>query len=239
MSEPHHYATVKESYEAGKMIAGDHVKAFKRSLFLFALAYTMQGGAYLSIYGVMAALFSSPVQARYAWIWFGLMLVFVLINVCARWFAHDFEYTDTMANITHDMRSKLGKKLRTMPLEVLGRYKTGDLNSGLSSNVDESVMMLGMVSGMFIETVLTPAVVVVGMWFIDWRMAVVLMVIMPLAIPLYRRKRRSGIHEKTAVTHAGSALESDIIEYIQGLAVLRTTNQTGENAKRLHSGGYI
>ncbi|WP_320044349.1 ABC transporter ATP-binding protein [uncultured Desulfobacter sp.] len=196
----------------------------------------MQGLTYLSIYGVMAALFSSPANARQAWGWFGLMAVFVLINGFARWFAHDFDYGDTTANITQNMRANLGKKLRTMPLEVLGSYKTGDLNASLSSSVDESVMMLGMISGMFIEIVLTPAVVISGMFFIDWRMALLLMIIMPLSIPLYRRKRKSGIHEKTEIAHANSALESDIIEYIQGLPVLRTTNQTGKNANRLYRG---
>mgnify|MGYP002277274455 CR=1 FL=1 len=230
------YATFKETYEVGKMIADNHAKDYKRSLLLYVLAYTMQGFTYLSIYGIMAALFSSPIAAGHAWIGFGLMVLFVLINTFARWFAHDFEYTDTMANMTHNMRSKLGKKLRTMPLEVLSSYKTGDLNSSLSSNVDESVMMLGMVSGMFIENFLTPIMVVIGMFFIDWRMAVLLMIIMPLAIPLYRRKRKSGFHERTEMTRANSALESDIIEYIQGIPVLRAMNQTGKNAKRLHEG---
>jgi ATP-binding cassette subfamily B protein len=97
-------------------------------------------------------------------------------------------------------------------------------------------MMLGMVSGMLIENFLTPVVVVIGMFFIDWRMAVLLMIILPLAIPLYRRKRKSGFHERTEMAKANSALESDIIEYIQGLPVLRATNQTGKNAKRLHEG---
>lgn len=236
MSNTTNYATFRETYEAGKMIASNHAKDFKRSLFFFALAYTMQGFTYLSIYGVMAALFSSPADTRHAWIWFGLMTVFVLINVFTRWFAHDFDYGDITANITHNMRVKLGKKLRTMPLEVLSSYKTGDLNASLSSNVDESVMMLGMISGMFIEIFLTPVVVVIGIFFIDWRMALLLMVIMPLAIPLYRRKRKSGAHEKTEMTQANSILESDMIEYIQGLPVLRATNQTGKNAKRLHEG---
>ena len=234
MSDTRNYATLGETYETGKIITGNHATDFKRSLFFFALAYTMQGLTYLSIYGVMAALFSAPADARQAWSWFGLMAVFVLINVLTRWCAHDFDYGDTTANITHNMRVKLGEKLRTMPLEVLGSYKTGDLNASLSSNVDESVMMLGMISGMFIEIFLTPVVVVIGMFFIDWRMAMLLMIIMPLAIPLYRRKRKSGAHEKMEMTQANSVLESDIIEYIQGLAVLRTTNQTGENAKHLH-----
>lgn len=236
MSSTETYATFRETYKTGKIIAGNHAKYFNRSLLFYALAYTMQGLTYLSIYGVMSALFSSPAGARQAWSWFGLMAVFVLINGFARWFAHDFDYGDTTANITQNMRVKLGKKLRTMPLEVLGSYKTGDLNASLSSSVDESVMMLGMISGMFIEIVLTPVVVITGMFFIDWRMAVLLMIIMPLSIPLYRRKRKSGIHEKTEIAHANSALESDIIEYIQGLPVLRTTNQTGKNANRLYRG---
>ncbi len=233
MSDRKGYASFKESYESAKMIAGDHVKKFQRSLFLFTLAYIMQGCAYLSIYVIFSALCAAPVASGQAWIGLSAMAFFTLINICARWFAHDFEYTDTMVNITHDMRSTLGKKLKTMPLEVLGSYKTGELNSSLSSNVDESVMMLGMVSGMLIENVLTPVTVIIGMLFIDWRMAVLLLVIMPLAIPLYHRKRKSGIQEKTAATHANSALESEIIEYIQGIAVLRATNQTGKNAKRL------
>jgi len=236
MSSVNNYATFKETYKTGKIIAGNHAKNFNRSLLFYALAYTMQGLTYLSIYGVMASLFRTPVDAGRAWIWLGAMVVFVLINGFARWFAHDFDYGDAVADITHNMRAKLGKKLRTMPLEVLGNYKTGELNAGLSSNVDESVMMLGMVSGMFIEIVLTPMVVVIGMLFIDWRMAVLLVVIMPLVIPLYRRKRKSSIHEKTQNAQANSALESDIIEYIQGLAVLRTTNQTGKNAGRLYNG---
>ena len=236
MSSTPQYATFKETYENGKVVAGAYAEDYNRSLILFATAYTMQGMAYLCIYGVMKALFASPADVESAWLWSGLMGLFILINGVARWYAHEFDYTDTMANVTHNMRVKLGEKLRTMPQEVLGSYKTGDLNSSLSSNVDESVMMLGMISGMFIEIVLTPAVVVAGMFFIDWRPAVVMMLLLPLAVPLYRRKRRSGIREKTEMTRADSALESDIIEYIQGLHVLRATNQTGKNAKRLREG---
>ena len=236
MPDTLHYATIRESYGASKVVAGAHAKEFNRSLLLFALAYTMQGLTYLCVYGVMVALFASPVDTRHAWMWFGSMLLFIVINAVARWFAHDFDYTETMADVTHDMRTQLGQKLRTMPLEVLGSHKTGDLNSSLSSNVDESVMMLGMISGMFMEVALTPAVVVIGTFFIDWRMAVVMLAIMLLAIPLYRQKRSSGIHDKTELARANSALESDIIEYIQGLPVLRATNRTGKNAKRLHEG---
>jgi ATP-binding cassette, subfamily B, bacterial IrtB/YbtQ len=236
MSNSAEYATFKETYDAGIVITDTHAKDFRRSLLLYTLAFALQGLAYLCIYNLMTALFASPVRIHDAWLWFGVMGLCVFGNGFSRWHAHDFEYTDKMANITHNMRLKLGKKLRTMPLEVLTSYKTGDLNSSLSSNVDESVMTLGMIAGMFIETFLTPAVVIFGMFFIDWRMALVMLIILPLAIPLYRRKRSSGNRERKDLARANSELESDIVEYIQGLPVLRATNQTGRNARRLHEG---
>ncbi len=236
MAEATRYTTLRQTYALGKVVADDYVRDYKHSLLLYAVAHTAQGLAYLCLYLVMVALFASPVDAAGAWSAFALMVSLLVVNSTARWFAHDFDYTDTLADVTHNMRVKLGHKLRSMPLEQLSRYKTGDINSSLSSNVEESVTMLGMVSGMFIETVLTPAVVIAGLFFIDWRMALVMLVILPLAVPLYRRKRSSGMREKTEMTLANSALESDIIEYIQGLPVLRAINQTGQNAARLRAG---
>lgn len=236
MANSTQYSTFKQIYENGKEIAGVYGKAYDRSLLLFIFAYVMQGLAYLSIYGLFVGLFASPVDIESAWMWLGFIVLFTLLNGAGRWFAHDFDYTGILPSVTHNMRVKLGQKLRTMPFEKLNNYKTGDLNSSLSSSVEESVFALGMVSGMFLETIVTPMVVIVGMLFIEWRMAVVMMLIMPLAIPLYRRKRRSAVSEKTQLTEAHSSLESDIIEYIQGLPVLRANNQTGVNAKRLYDG---
>lgn len=233
MSNTSKYTTVKETYEIGKEIAGSYSHLYSRSLLCYIFSYINQGLAYLSIYLIFAALFSSPVDSRSAWTWLGLFVVFTFLSGISRWFAHDFDYTGTLPRVMHGLRIKLGDKLRTMPLQRLGGYKTGELNASLSSNVDESVTMLGMISGMFLDIVITPLVVVTGLFFIDWRMALIMMIMMPLAIPLYKKKRRGGIAEKTAMGKANAVLESDIIEYIQGLAVLRATNQTGANAKRL------
>jgi ATP-binding cassette, subfamily B, bacterial IrtB/YbtQ len=236
MSGRTEYTTFKETYEAGKEIAGKYAGSYKLTLVYYIIAYVMQGLVYLSIYPLFRALFSSPVDKEGAWKWLGLMAAFALINGLARWNAHDFDYTDKIAEVMHTMRVKLGQKLRTMPLEILNSYKTGDLNSSLSSSVDESVMMMGMISGVFLEIVVTPTVVVLGTFFIDWRMALIMLAVIPLAVPLYHLKRKSAIDDKTNLALASSELESDIIEYIQGLPVLRITNQVGHNASQLQTG---
>ena len=236
MSDTIEYTSFKETYKIGKELAGNYARLYDRSLIFYIIAYINQGLAYLSIYLVFTALFSSPADPGAAWLWLGIFAIFTVMNGIFRWLAHDFDYTGTLPRVMHDMRIKMGEKLRTIPLEKLSCYKTGDLNATLSSNVDESVSMLGMISGMFFEIVITPAVIVTGMFFIDWRVAVVMLIMMPLAIPLYKKKRRGGIFEKTGLATANASLESDIIEYIQGLPVLRATNQTGLNASRLYEG---
>lgn len=235
MSKQQSYPTIRESYKTAKIVADIHEKNYRRSLFYYIVSDITKGIAYLGVWGVMSALFTTPVDINAAWIWFGIMMPFMVVSGVARWFAHDFEQTEVTAWVTHNIRVKLGKKLRTMPLEALSSYKTGDLNSSLSSNVELAVGMLGMISGIFIEVMLTPLVVTVGLFFIDWRMALVMMVAMPLAIPLYHRKRRSSDHDRREMGQANAALESDIIEYVQGLPVLRATNQTGPNAARLQT----
>jgi ATP-binding cassette, subfamily B, bacterial IrtB/YbtQ len=63
-----------------------------------------------------------------------------------------------------------------------------------------------------------------------------MLAVIPLAVPLYHLKRKSAIDDKTNLALASSELESDIIEYIQGLPVLRITNQVGHNASQLQTG---
>lgn len=161
------FASIKTAYLNAKIIAGENAGQFNRSLVLYALAYSVQGIAYLCVFNVMRALFASPVDSGSAWLWFGVMVLCFVVNVVACWFAYDFDYSETRTEISHNLRVKLGLKLKTMPLEAFNRYKTGDLNSSLSSNVEESLMMLGIVSGLLMEVILTPTVAVIGMFFID------------------------------------------------------------------------
>lgn len=63
-----------------------------------------------------------------------------------------------------------------------------------------------------------------------------MLAVLPFAVPLYRRKRAQGAHENAKMVRSKSILESDIIEYIQGISILKATNQVGKNAKNLRRG---
>lgn len=228
------YLSLKEAYGICLQIADTKAHIYKRTIALYIVAFFAQGLIFSFFYPIIKNILEKNYDGALLWLYMivGLSIVFAI----AKWYAHEFDYTGNVAKINHDLRLKIGDKMRSMPLEKLYTYRTGELNSVLSSGVDESVLMMGFVSGMVLEIFIVPSVVVITTLFIDFRLGVALLVALPLAIPLYKIKRRYSFEEKGDLRKANQALESDAIEYIQGLNILKSLNLVGENSKKLIEG---
>jgi len=142
-------------------------------------------------------------------------------------------YTSDLTDVAHYLRSKLGNKIKKMPLQRLNQYRTGELNSILAQGVDDSILYLTSVSGMFFEALIIPLIIIVMTFFIDPRMALAIILVLPLTYPIYQWRRKYSKKEKENNQDVHSNLEADIVEYIQGLTVLRSINQVGENSIQL------
>ena len=193
----------------------------------------LQGLAFGLFYPLLMRLFTGAVVMIDVLPYIGLMVVLCAISSAAKWKGYDFDYTGNIVDITHDLRTKLGACLRRMPLEKLSDYKTGELNAIFSSNVDDSVLHMGSVAAMLLELVIVPVTIVAVTFFVDWRLALLMLLLFPLSIPICRWMRTLALDEKTELNRANAALESGFIEYIQGLPVLRAVNKTGINAQNL------
>ena len=220
-------------YKLTLELSGKYESGFKKSLVYFTLAFVFQGLAFGLFYPLLLAMFADSLMMSDIMLYLGLMVLFSLLSFWAKWKGHDFDYSGKIVDVTHELRTKLGTALREMPQEKLSTYKTGELNSVFSSNVDESVLHMGMVASMFLQIVVVPITLIVVTFFVDYRLALVMLAMLPLAIPLYSWKRREAHEEKSEYNQANGALESDFIEYIQGLPVLKAVNKVGVNAKKL------
>ncbi|MGB5919505.1 ABC transporter ATP-binding protein [Arcobacter sp.] len=228
------FTSIFTIYKLTLELAGNKENEFKKSLIFFALAFVGQGLAFSMFYPLLMAMFAETFILSDALLYLGLMGLFSVVSFCAKWKGHDFDYTGNIVDISHDIRTKLGVALRKMPLEKLSKYKTGELNSIFSSNVDESVLHMGMIASMFLEIVIVPITIVIFTFFIDYRLALLILIILPFSIPLYNWKRKGTNTEKIEFNKANAILEADFIEYIQGLSVLKSVNKVGVNAQNLH-----
>lgn len=227
------FASMYTIYKLSVELAGEYSSGFKKSLIYFTLAFVTQGLAFGMFYPLLLAMFAdTPIMSDILF-YLVLMVLFSILSFWAKWKGHDFDYNGKIVDVTHELRTKLGKALREMPLEKLATYKTGELNSTFSSNVDESVLHMGMVASMFLQIVVVPFTIIVVTFFVDWRLALLMLAMLPLALPLYSWKRKGSHEEKSEYNQANGILESDFVEYIQGLPVLKAVNKVGVNAQKL------
>ena len=227
--------TLREAYRLALVIADEQAGLLKRSLLLFALSFFAQGCAYTCFYPLLKALFATPPDLQTAGGWVVAMAALGCLDLFCRWLAHNFDYTGAIVDVTHQLREKLGDRLRRMPLEHLYSHRTGDLSATLSICVDNAVLHMGVISSLILQTLIVPIVVIAGTLWADWRLALALLLLFPLAVPIYRWRRRSSRQEKRDVAQAYADVESDSVEYIQGLPVLRAVNQVGKKSARMQS----
>ncbi|MEO1059926.1 MAG: ABC transporter ATP-binding protein [Actinomycetota bacterium] len=210
---------------------GTKAHLMRLALVFAFLSAVVQGLAY----GLLFPLFSALVDSSDdVWWWFAAIAALVVLDAVFR-----FGETQTSwriyIEVSDETRSNLGEQLKRMPLQQLARRQTGDLNNVLTGNVNDVVSIAGGLFAVVVKTIVAPVVTVFTVFFVDWRLAVALLVLFPLAIPMYRVMRRQGARENriSAAAHADTA--AHLVEYTQGLAVLRATRQVGPRSERLQA----
>ncbi|MCG8549993.1 MAG: ABC transporter ATP-binding protein/permease, partial [Desulfobacterales bacterium] len=227
--------TFLQSYRAGKTIAGDNSPEYKRSMLLFVAAFTAEGLAYLCFFPLLSCLFVAEPLVGGAILWLVVMGLLAALGLYFRWYGHDFDFKGTIVDVAHRLRLELGEKLKSMPLEKLYSYKTGTLNNVLSVGVEYSVLSIGIVSSVIIQTVIPPVLLILVTFVIEWRLACAMLVLFCIAVPVQKWHRSGSSQGKIACGKALAQVESDVLEYVQGLPVLRSTNQTGERSVGLQA----
>lgn len=209
----------------------------RASLIALAVAAAVQGVALACLMPLFQSLIPTA-DWQGALPWLLTMTLLMLVSLGIRWWAQGFDYQGyTVAN-THELRTLMGEQLRRIPLELLQDKRAGEVNATLLGNVDENLNYLLTVAAMMAHALITPVVVALVALYFDWRMGLILLLVFPLLIPLYRWRRPAFGRGMQMLADANQRTSSDILEYTQGLPVLRAACCTGEKAAYL-SGGFL
>ena len=216
------------------VVAGPYKPQLQTALLLSVIASVIQGVIFALFFPLLSALMTQPINTQRVWTLLALFGGLAIIEGMIRWQELNFSWI-TSSDVAHDIRLGLAKQLRRMPLQELNRRRSGDLNMVMSGSVGEIVMWIGSLATLVIQTIVAPLIIVLVTLFVDWRLALALLVTFPLAVPVYRYMRTltKAIFRETAAADAETA--SRVVEYVQGLPVLRATKQVGERSQRLQA----
>ncbi len=127
--------SILQAYRDNIKLAGSRGSALKKSYLAYALANITQGIAYALFFPLLGCFFGGTFILNEALGWFLALLLLSLISLLLQWYGISF-HPGNNSQIIHETRVKLGNKLKTMPLETLSTYRTGELNNTLAQNVE-------------------------------------------------------------------------------------------------------
>ena len=160
----------------------------------------------------------------------GMAVCFLLRWVFLQWSTRVF-YRVGFDMLT-DLRIRLGEHIRKLPMGFFSERRAGDLNSVVNWDVQNIQNIPTYVFPRLIETVAVPVFIAAFLFFLDWRMALATLVVLPIAAVVMRAVMKSL--DRLAKIRAEASVEANsrMIEYVQGIQVSKAFNQTGSKLQR-------
>ena len=219
VSHSRQHPSLWETYQNMLYISGSYGGLMQLAIRLSFFGSVLAGLAFSGMYLLTRYLAEDDYESamRVGW---GVVALIALESI-VRFRALQCENTSAM-EAADEARVKLGEKLREVPLEYLHRRRTGDLNVVLSGDVNDVVMIMGSLYNYVVQTLVQPVTAIVVTYaFVDWRIGFAMTMFFPIAIPLYQQIRQLTAKENKMGSEAHARVASNLIEYVQGLEVLR------------------
>ena len=132
-----------------------------------------------------------------------------------------------------DKRMELGEHLKKLPMGYFTEGNIGKISSVLSTDmlfIEENVMQK-------IANIMTYAfasiILIVFMFGLDWRLGVIALITTLIAIFVAQRMNRVSLVEADARQEQNENLTEAVLEFIEGIAVIKSYNLLGEKSKEL------
>ena len=183
--------------------------------FLYQIIAPLIGGQELSLTKVaMLIAFTAVCMAGNA-----------LLYVKGLSYSHHSAY-NTLKNI----RISLQKKLEAQPLGAIRELGNGRIKKVFTDDIETIEILLAHAIPEGIANLLIPVIVILAMFFVDWKLALLCIAALPMGMMF-----KAGTAKMGAYYAAGAKMNNTIIEYINGMEVVKVFNRDGESYARLEN----
>lgn len=141
-------------------------------------------------------------------------------------FSHSAAY-HTLENL----RISLQEKLEKQPLGNVQDLGTGAVKKLFNDDIESIELMLAHVIPEGIANLAVPAVVLLVLVAVDWQMALLTVIMIGFGLSASRQMYTVGMDRMGSYFAASKRLNNTIIEYVDGMEVVRVFNREGESGK--------
>lgn len=131
-----------------------------------------------------------------------------------------------------NLRISLQGKLEGQPLGVIQEKGTGSLKKMFIDDIDSIELLLAHALPEGLANLAVPFFVFIAMFFVDWKLALLSLCSLPLGFVAMGAMYQAGISKMDAYYGAARKMNNTIVEYINGMEVVKVFNRDGDSYRR-------
>ena len=131
------------------------------------------------------------------------------------------------------LRTSLQKKMENLPLGVVEEKGTGTIKKMFVDDIGSLEVLLAHSLPEGIANLIVPIMVYISMFFIDWRLALMSLASIPISILAMMIMYSVGMKQMGPYYMASGKMNNTIIEYVNGMEVVKVFNKQTESYERL------
>ncbi len=215
--------------------AGEHRKTTYAAVAAMVVGMVMQVLPFWFIYQIIRPLLMrEPITAGYImWNIAAITVCSVLYAVFYIWglsLSHNAAY-----NTLKNLRISLQGKLEGLPLGVIQEKGVGSIKKTFIDDIETIELPLAHAIPEGISNVIIPVLVFIGMFLTDWKMALLALASLPLGALSMMVMYKAGMSKMANYYAAAQKMNRTIVEYINGMEVVKVFNRDGESYHRYES----
>lgn len=212
--------------------AGPHKKDLYIATFIVLLSVLMGVLPFVLAYQVISPLvMGNAVDTKYVCIRvIGVLICLILQAILYGWgldVSHKAAYSTLLR-----LRTSLQKRFEAVPLGFIQDKGTGTIKKLFVDDVDSLEVLLAHSLPEGIANLMIPIAIYVAMFFIDWKLALLSLASIPISFAAMMIMYSVGMNKMGPYYMAGQKMNNTIIEYINGMEVVKVFNKDAESYER-------
>lgn len=212
--------------------AGPYKRLTMLSAFVILIAVLMSVLPFLFVYQIITPLvMGEAVDVTYIGIRVLGVAACLILHAC--FYIKGLSMSHEAAfNILFRLRVSLQKRMEKLPLGEIQEKGIGSMKRIFVDDVDSIELLLAHALPEGFGNVAIPIIVYISLFAVDWKLALMSLASLPIGLLAMVVMYRIGIKDMKNYYAAGKVMNNTIVEYINGMEVVKVFNKDGESYKR-------
>lgn len=159
--------------------------------------------------------------------------IFVCLALYAILYSRGLAFSHISAyNTLKNIRISLKSKLENQPLGNIKEIGTGQIKRVFTDDIDQIEILLAHAIPEGIANLTVPLVVILAMFFVDWRLTLLTLATIPLGAFGMTMMMKAGTKLMGSYYESAKKMNNTIIEYVNGMEAIKVFNKDGDSFRR-------